>query len=145
MNWRLPEQNADLLRFCRVMIRFRAHHPILRRPLHAAQDGGALDVSWHGICAGYPDWSPGSRVLAFLRRAPAANGRIDAIYVAINMHWETLEFELPAPPHSQQWHVSANTDMPAPEDAWEPGQEPPLADQGRILVGSRTLVILVAR
>jgi glycogen operon protein len=35
--------------------------------------------------------------------------------------------------------------MPAPEDAFEPGQEPPLEAQDHMLVGPRSVVVLVGR
>jgi glycogen operon protein len=43
------------------------------------------------------------------------------------------------------WHVFANTTMAAPEDIWEPGQEPLLADQQHFLAGPRSVVILVGK
>ena len=139
------EENAELLRFCRQLIRFRRSHPILSRPFHPRSGPDVLDVSWHGTRAGQPDWSPGSRVLAFLRQGPTGDDRSDAVYVAMNMHSEALGFEVPASPPGQRWHVAVNTGMPSPEDAWEDGREPPLGDTGSILVGGHAVMILVAR
>jgi isoamylase len=142
LDWGLVQKNAELFRFCQRLIRFRKQHPVLRHPRHPGP--GAPDVVWHGVRAWNADWSSGSRVLAFQRTGPAAGG-LDAVYVALNMHWENLDLELPSPPPGLRWHVFANTSMAAPEDVWEPGQEPPLADQGKFLVGGRAVIVLVAR
>jgi isoamylase len=63
----------------------------------------------------------------------------------MNMHWEAHGFEPPAPPDGSAWHVFANTGMPPPEDVWDPGREPILEDPGRMLLGPRSVAILVAR
>jgi glycogen operon protein len=69
----------------------------------------------------------------------------DFIYVAMNMYWEALPFELPRLPDESRWRVFANTGMPSPEDAFDPGSEPELADQAGVIVGGRSVVILVGR
>jgi glycogen operon protein len=67
------------------------------------------------------------------------------IFVAQNMYWDALPFELPGLPPEKGWHVSTNTGMPSPEDIHPPGAEPRLADQKAFLVGGRSVVILVGR
>jgi glycogen operon protein len=69
----------------------------------------------------------------------------DYIYVAMNMYWDALPFEIPGLPAGSKWHVFANTSAPPPQDAWEPGNEPLLEDQERFLVGGRSVVILVGK
>ncbi len=71
--------------------------------------------------------------------------RDDFIYVGMNMHSETLPFELPGLPDGCQWHVSANTSMPSPQDIWEPGSEPRLEDQQGYTAAGRSIFILVGR
>jgi isoamylase len=61
------------------------------------------------------------------------------------MHWGALPFELPRLPKGMQWHVFVNTSVPQPEDVYDPGQEPCLANQESFLVGARSVVILVGR
>jgi glycogen operon protein len=147
-DWGLPRQNAELFRFCRLMIRFRHEHAILRHGDHPGQAGAPLhflEVIWHGTLPEKPDWSPGSRVLAFTLQGRTGDDPVDVIYVALNAYWEALAFGLPPPPGGKHWHVAVNTAMPSPADIAEPGQEPPLAEQGRILVGGRSVVVLVPR
>ena len=69
----------------------------------------------------------------------------DSIYVALNMYWETLPFELPRLPPDQQWRVFANTGAPPDEEIWDPGQEPILSDQLTFLMQGRSVAILVGR
>ena len=63
----------------------------------------------------------------------------------MNMHWEPLDFELPSPPQNMRWHGVANTAASAPEDIWEPGSEPPIANQASLTVGGRSIVVLIAK
>ena len=67
------------------------------------------------------------------------------IYVAMNMHWESHWFGLPELPSDLQWHVFANTGATPPEDIWPLGQEPVLENQGGILLGDHSVVILVGK
>lgn len=151
-DWSLLEKNQDLFRFCQCMIHFRHAHPILRNPNHFwHQDyvgSGYPDISWHGTEAWQPDWSPYSRALAFMLDGAHAKGgaiRDNSIYVAMNMYWEGLIFQLPPPPIGEQWYVFANTGLSAPHDIHLPGQELWLANQERFLLGPRSVAILVAK
>lgn len=141
LDWDLVNENAELFRFCRLMIQFRKDHPAVRHAQHPG--AGAPEVNWHGTRAWRTDWSPGSRVIAFHRIA-TENDTMDAIYVAMNMHWESLDFELPSPP-AGRWHVLVNTALQSPDDISEPGREPLLADPSKVPVGGRSILILVAR
>jgi glycogen operon protein len=140
-NWNDLATHADLLRFTRRVIAFRHAHPVLRRRWHVTGHAhGALfpDVSWHGVRAWTPDWSPHSRLLAVMYYAEA-----DCVYLAANAHWEGHELELPELPDHLAWHLFADTY--AEPLAVEPGAEPVLADQERVHIGPRTVLVLVAR
>ncbi len=141
-DWALPERNGELRQFWQRMIRFRRAHPALRSPLHPGP--GAPEVIWHGTRAWHADWSSWGRVLVFQRIAPGPQ-RLDNVYVAMNMHDEPLEFELPAPSAGQRWHLFANTSLPAPGDIAEPGAEPVLEDQERVTLGDRAILVLVSK
>ena len=87
-------------------------------------------------------------MLAFMlhdKQAPGNGEKPDAVYVAINMHWEGTSFGLPQAPFGLKWHVSVNTGVAAPGDKWPIGEEPAIADQGHIIVGGRSVVVLVGR
>jgi glycogen operon protein len=67
------------------------------------------------------------------------------VYVAMNMHWETLWFEVPGLKDGMKWYVFANTSVPSPNDICEPGQELLLENQSGLLVGDRSVVILLGK
>jgi isoamylase len=152
LDWSLVNANADLFRFARNLIAFRHAHPVLRNRWHlgglSPNGGGYPDISWHGTTAWVPDWSGGSRALAFMlagKKADDSTAQDDLVYVAMNTHWEGLWFELPRLPEHLRWHVFANSGAPGSEDIWEQGQEPMLDDQSGLLVAGRSVVIMVGK
>jgi glycogen operon protein len=151
-NWDLLHQNADLFRFFKHCIAFRHAHPILRNRRHFwNQDyvgSGYADITWHGTQAWNADWSEESRTLAFMlcgKHAREGSIEDNYIYVGFNMHWHPHNFELPQLPDGKKWHVFANTGCAAPEDIWEIGTEPQLTNQFNILLGDRSIVILLGK
>lgn len=152
MNWDLLEKNADLFRFFKNCINFRKAHPVLRNKYHFQNrdyvGSGYADITWHGTQAWNADWSDSSRTLAFMlcgKHAKAGTVEDNSIYVAMNMHWQAQWFELPGLPGGVNWHVFANTGCTAPDDCFDLGTEPKLDNQSGILLGDRSVVILVAK
>ena len=124
----LPGQRAELVGLdpggARVRaVAFRPHDDRPAQGASGAPSGAApdrtasawrhvyADITWHGTRAWHADWSPGSRTIAFMLAPPASEGGAvdDFIYVALNSHWETLPFELPALAPNQAWHVAADS------------------------------------
>lgn len=152
LDWSLLDKNADLYNYSQRIIRFRHLHPVLRSPKHFQHwdyvGSGFPDISFHGTKAWRCDWSTSSRAFAFMLCGfHAKQGAVtdNMVYVAMNMYWETLHFQLPELPENQKWHLFANTDMPSPEDIFDPGREPLLDDQQNFLVGARSVVVLVGK
>jgi glycogen operon protein len=73
-----------------------------------------------------------------------ADGREDCVYLAANAHWEGHSLELPELPDHLAWHVFADTYAEPASEAVEPGREPVLADQSRVHIGPRSVLVLVA-
>ncbi|WP_407779908.1 glycogen debranching protein [Actinophytocola sp.] len=154
VDWSLADSNADLVRFTRDVIAFRRAHPCLRRRRHPTghtHDRMFPDVSWHGVHAWTPDWSPHSRLFACMLcegdDAGGGDGRVEAddcVYVAANGHWEAHRLELPELPAGWLWRRFADTSAPPQEDSCRPGEETALADQAAVRVGPRSVVVLVA-
>ena len=152
LNWELWETNANLFRFVKNCIAFRKAHPVLRNRTHFRnQDyvgSGYADITWHGTQAWNADWSESCRTISFLLcgKHPKEGTQPDNfIYVAMNMHWKTQWFDLPGLPGGMQWHIFANTGCNPPDDSWEAGTEPVLENQHGLLVGDRSVVILVSK
>ena len=152
LDWTLLKKNAELFRFAKNCIAFRQAHPVLRHSEYFRnQDyvgSGYADITWHGTRAWNADWSAESRTLAFMLCGKHAKGGTEVdnyIYVAMNMHWDALSFEIPHLPEGLKWHVFANTSAPSPEDVWEPGSEPSIESQQNFLVGGRSVAILVGK
>jgi glycogen operon protein len=149
LDWHLLQDNADLFAFVKHCIAFRKAQPALRS--HEYLDHAAAEelitLSWHGTRAWQADWSGISRTLAFMLHGHPLPGeaRTDAIYVAMNMHWEAHWFELPRLTPGMHWHASINTGVAPPGDRWPIGAELLLSDQTGILVGERSVVVLVER
>lgn len=148
MNWNEVSKNADLLRFTTEMIRLRRENPIFRGNRffeHRDHVGSGLpDISFHGIQAEWPDFSPGSRCIAFRLDGPHAGESGRSVYVAMNMYWDGLPYELPSPGADKVWKMAVNTSMSSPDDIYQTADAPVLADQSSIIVGPRSIIVLIA-
>ncbi|MFD0688696.1 glycogen debranching protein GlgX [Actinomadura fibrosa] len=149
-DWRLAEENAELLRFTRHLIAFRHAHPVLRgtdHPSGADTAGSGLpDVSWHGSRAWRQDFAADSRLLAVLwcgRHARGGRARDRHVYVLANAHWEGHDIELPELPGGQRWRLVADTAELPPHDIAEPGRERLPPDPRRYRVRPRSAVIFI--
>jgi glycogen operon protein len=152
LDWNDLEKNADLFRYFKRIIKFRRQHKVLRYDEHLQHSDylglGYPDFSWHGVKAWQPESGHNNLTVAFMLNGQYATTDgvpDDFIYVAMNMHWETHGFELPQLPDSMAWHVFANTSMPSLDDIFEPGEEPLIESQQGVLVGPRSIIVLVGR
>jgi glycogen operon protein len=152
LNWSLKETNSDLFNFCKHIISFRHHHPVLRNNKHLQNtdvlNTGYPDISFHGTIPWQADWSDSSRVFAFMldgEYVQNGNKKDDFVYVAMNMYWEALIFELPHLPQNKNWYVSVNTDVPSPFDFHQLSNEPKIEDQNHFTVGPRSVIILIGK
>jgi len=132
LDWALADENADILRFFRMMIAFRKAHPSIGR-----STGWGSDVSWHGVDEA-PDISADSRSLAFHLRG-AAVGDSD-IYVIANAYWEDLVFTIQ---EIGPWVRVVDTSLPSPFDIMEATEAPPMSEV-RCAVAARSVMVLVA-
>ena len=147
IDWRRLQTHAEVHRFVRGMIRLRRAHPSLRGRRYllgtevprTAGDGGR--VRWLGVEPDRPDWSPGSRTLAFTISGTEGD---TSIHVAMNMHHAPVVFRLPEPRAGFAWHCAVDTSMSAPHDVAEPGEELLWTAAERSLA-ARSIVVLVER
>jgi len=147
IDWSLAERNAEMVRFVRGLIALRKRNPSLarRRFLTGEVRNGTEmpDVTWHGTRLGDPAWSdPVVRTLAFTLAPVAPDGV--ALHVAINMDPEARRFELPQLP-GRHWHTALDTGAAAPGDIRHPEEQVVVATADRILVRSRSVLVLEGR
>ncbi len=156
LDWSALPANEALFTFLRHLIQLRAAHPVLRRRSYLKHQPAAVangdrftdSISFHGREPWSPDWSHESRQLAVMfcsAEAAEEGAPADIVYLIMNAYWETTAFELPRPPQPLRWHVAVNTSMTPPDDSYPPGREVRLEDQNSMIVGARSVVILVAR
>jgi isoamylase len=146
-DWTLLNTHQEVFRFVKNCMAFRKAHPLLRNREHFCQQesSGHSKITWHGIQVGQPDLSYHSHTLAFMLAERDDTDADDFIYVAMNMYWENLDFQLPGLPEGMKWYQFANTSRPSPEDNSSPGSEPLLSEQQQVLVAAHSVVILVGR
>ena len=142
-DWTRLDRYRDVHRFVRTLIRLRRSHPSLRRRRfvvgHDADcptPPGITRVRWHGTSLDAPDWSPGSRTVAFtLLPAPDDVG----IHIVLNMHEEALDFEVPP----GAWVRVVDTAARSPQDVCEPAEARPISGT-RVRVEARSVVVLMS-
>lgn len=152
LDWALVDKHIDMFRFVQQLIAFRKAHPMLRSRFHFTGTdvvgSGYPDISWHGVLAWEPDWAEYSRTLAYMLDGEHAFDQSqpdDMIYVAMNMHWEPHEFEIPRLTRRRQWYRFLDTAKPSPRDITQLGHEVYLKDQRHYTVQARSVVVLVGR
>ncbi|MBZ5584318.1 MAG: glycogen-debranching protein [Acidobacteriia bacterium] len=138
-DWTLAEKNQGLHRFWKFMIEFRKRHAALRRGqfFSGAVNGRGLPaVAWHGTKLNSPGWTdPDARALGMT--LAGFDGDPD-IHVMMNMHWDALEFELPAI-SGREWRKAVDTAEQRPRDI---GGETPVEGE-TCTVQARSVVVLV--
>jgi isoamylase len=116
-DWAIYTANPKLFDFWKKLLALRKAHPGLRRAVQvggADHDGdGYKDLAWHGTTPDAPDWSSGSRSLAYLLDGSATEtgGPSDApdLYVAQNAYWGNLSFTIPTAPNGKCWWLLGDT------------------------------------
>ncbi len=148
INWENTRTHAGILRFTQMIIAFRKRHSIQRtwRYLTGENDEVPVlrNISWHGVKAGYADFSESSRYLAAVLEAFQTESRGDVpIYLGTNTFWEPLEVELPVT-SGKRWYRVVDTSLPSGGDI--------VTDEAAMFLGDptykvqpRSTIVLIAR
>jgi isoamylase len=141
-DWDLCKRNADIHRFARMMIAFRARRDVVVEGSHLTLNEllGQARLRWHGVDLERPDWSEDSHSIAFT--VGSFRGRF-TLHVMLNAYWDALSFELPPSlGQGDGWRRWVDTFLPSPQDicAWE---DAPVVTGPRYTVAPRSAVILV--
>ncbi len=148
LNWDLATRNADFLRFVREMIALRKRHPALRRRTFFRGSGAwnhlEPDIVWHGVEPYCPDFSPGSRTLAYALNGRQTGREPDGdFYVACNSWREPLSFRLPRSPSGNPWLRVVDTALASPLDIVDGGDRPRMDAYSSYLVAPYSLIVLL--
>lgn len=131
-----------------MLIALRKRHPALRRHSFFRGRGplGDLrpDVIWHGVEENRPDFSPGSRTLAFALDGSQTGREPDRdFYIVCNAWIDTVEFHVPASPSDRAWRRVIDTALASPLDIVQIDKGP-LVPHGSVYpVTGHSLLVLV--
>jgi isoamylase len=148
-DWKLEDDQDDLLGFARRLVEFRQQHPVLRRTTFFAGEPdsrGLPDIAWFrpdGRRMARRDWEVRGGPLGIFLNGDAIRSvseqdepiRDDSLLLLFNAHHEQVEFVLPARRFGRRWEVALSTAEP---DA--PAQERPA--RATVPVESRSIVVL---
>lgn len=136
LDWRRVDANRDVLRFFKLMVRFRKAHPSLARGRFWRED-----VRWYGV-GPQPDLSHDSHSLAFALHG--ASQQDDDLYVMINAYRESLGFRLQEGT-AAQWRRVIDTSLDSPLDIVDAGAEAPLQSLDYVLAARSVAVFIKER
>jgi glycogen operon protein len=131
-DWKLEDDQEDLLGFARRLVEFRQQHPVLRRTTFFAGEPdprGLPDIAWFrpdGRRMARRDWEVQGGPLGIFLNGDAIRSvseqaepiRDDSLLLLFNAYHEQVEFVLPARRFGRRWEVALSTaepDAPAPE------------------------------
>jgi glycogen operon protein len=139
LNWEHIHNHHELVRFVRYLIHFRQNTQVFHDKQFWTEPGGP-EIVWHGVRLHEPDLGHHSHSLAFELKNPADQ---EHLYVILNAHTGTLEFDLPHLPDDNRWYLLIDTANSPPEDVFQPGEKP-LNIPNRYTAQARSSVILSA-
>ncbi len=150
-NWNLIEENADMLRFAKALIRFRRLQPTVRRRNYLTGqlngDGDFPDVSWFSPFGTAVDWHSQDLSLICLLSAPEAEDPTDPgrdVLILINASPDDKKFVVPPIAKSKKWHTFVDTEAASPKDVFEDFDGPELPITGLVEMGGRSLRVFLA-
>jgi glycogen operon protein len=151
-HWDWWKKNAELFRFCRLLIRFRLHHSSLRRQkFFSGEDHNgdySSDVIWYSSDGRFQDWRGENRTLAcFLDgtyQETGAQKNDNDMYFMFNANAVPIYFKLPKL-NGKKWFCALDNGKDTPEDIYPPGEEKMITGLGVYRVSPRCTVVLIAK
>ncbi len=137
LDWSRLEKYQNLFQFVSKMIAFRKKHPVLRAKTKPAYCGFP-DLSMHHGVAWNNKTDGESRQIGILFAGRnIEDTEDDAVFLAVNAHWEAHSQELPDPPQNAGWKLEMHT---ACKDPFLPDT---LFDGKKMELGARSAAIFV--
>ena len=149
-DWEKRREHADILRFCRELIKFRRRHPAFKRSdFFSGQDislNGLPDITWYDEALSTVDWSRSINLLSILIDGSKAEIQADRddndFFLLFNATEKAVRFRLAPPPSGKVWQRKVDT--AADPDILEMGTSETLPDQKSYLVEGRSFVLLLS-
>ena len=149
-DWTYSRRNADILRFCRELIKFRRRHPAFKRSdFFSGQDlslNGLPDITWLDEKCAAVDWSREKNLLAILIDGSKAEIQADRddndFFLMFNATGEEVRFQIPDPPSGKVWQRKIDTSMSP--DILDMNVVEDLHRQEYYKVASRSFVLLIS-
>jgi len=127
LNWDLNETQRDLLKFTQSVIALRKLNPVFQRQKffqgRSIRGHEIHDIAWYGpdsIPMDDNDWNAGFVKCLGLYLDGEIIGEVntqgepirgDSLLVLLNAHYETIDFQLPAPAENTRWKPLLDTDQ----------------------------------
>ena len=108
LDWGDLAKNQSLHDFVRYLIAYRQKHAAIRKTL-LPSGLGFPEVSFHGAEPWQEDYSYESRLVGVMFAGADDNARQDAVFVAVNVHWEKAKLKLPPLPEHYVWQLDLDT------------------------------------
>lgn len=143
INWNNNTCSKEMFRFVTKLIELRKAHRILHmkdelRVMDYASFG-CPDMSYHGTKAWYPEFLMYSRTLGIMLYGKYAGRKKDnSFYIAINMHWENHDFDLPKLPDGKKWRCLIDSGNEAIDS------EKKISGLSRYNVTARTVTVFIS-
>ena len=152
-DWRLLQRHADIHRFCRELIAFRARHLAFLRPeFYSGKDASRNrmpDIEWFTESGDTADWAEERRTLAFMidgnKAEIAADLDDNDFFIMCNASARSVVFTLaPIPPGKEAWHRAIDTSLAPPLDICPRGEEDRLT-KDTYLVADHSLAVVMSK
>lgn len=116
-DWSNLTTNQGIYNFYKGIIALRKSHEALKRTkFYAGSDhdnDGIPDIQWSGVNYLSPDWSSGSHTLAWrvegTKAETGASVDDNDFYIAANLYWGSLNFQLPPNKPGKKWYRVIDT------------------------------------
>lgn len=150
-DWKLVEDNADLVRFTKSLISFRLNQPTVRRKSFFSglqSEDGVSDVNWYSGVGTAVDWLGNDSTMICLLTTPGPDEDPDGVgrdvLMLINATGNQRDFVLPPIAKSTRWRLVIDTSADSPMDAYPDGSGHALPASGRITLLNHTFQCYVA-
>lgn len=152
LNWKLLESNAEVNRFCKVLIDFRKSQPAVRRPNYltgqSIGQNDMPDVSWFSAVGTAVDWQSHDLPMICVLTAPiddqTQNKMGRDVLIMFNSTSQGCQFSIPTFSKITNWRKFLDTAVDFPEDIYPDLNGPRLPANGCYTLPSKSMAVFVS-